>query len=611
MVDEVILKAKTDATGIPGTDSGGAPIQLAEAAPALRAAGIMHIVDGKILLVQRSPEGDHSGEWAFPGGKIEDGETAEAAARREWGEELGRPSTAEPLVEHLRTVREGVDFTTFIQRGTETFAPLLNNEHVGFMWAAPSEVPSHLHPGCRIALDKLAWNELDVARNIAAGVIMSPQRYMNVWLFDLRITGTGAAFRSKTKEFTWRRPALYLNDEFLARCNGLSVIHKHPVKTDRLNSEEFSDRVVGSILLPYIRDDEVWGIAKVYDDETIKMMRAGQMSTSPNVIVRVAADKTFSLDDGATLLIEGQPMLLDHLAICEQGVWDKGKAPSGVNIAGEMIMDEEEKKAAQAKADADEKEAADKAKADADAAEAKAKQDADADSMLDMVLSKLDSVCARMDAIEAKGDSKADAAEDEAAAKAKADADEEEAAAKAKADADDKAKEEESALADAAGAATAAELAAMKKQLADITAAMPKHLSDTDYADLANVQARADGVLMGFGDSASRPLQGETLIAYRKRLALGMQKHSAKWKDADLRAMDVPTFGIVEAEIYADSMEVARNPVDIEPGVLRQITRKDPETGVVQHTFAGRNTFVHAMKAPSKRAKFGERRTNH
>ncbi len=45
--------------------------------------------DGRVLLAQRPPGKSMAGMWEFPGGKIETGETPEAALIRELHEELG------------------------------------------------------------------------------------------------------------------------------------------------------------------------------------------------------------------------------------------------------------------------------------------------------------------------------------------------------------------------------------------------------------------------------------------------------------------------------------------------------------------------------------------
>ena len=44
---------------------------------------------GRLLLCQRAPQKPYPLEWEFPGGKVERGETAGAALRRELLEELG------------------------------------------------------------------------------------------------------------------------------------------------------------------------------------------------------------------------------------------------------------------------------------------------------------------------------------------------------------------------------------------------------------------------------------------------------------------------------------------------------------------------------------------
>lgn len=45
--------------------------------------------DGRVLVQQRGLERSMAGLWEFPGGKIEEGETPEAALMRELREELG------------------------------------------------------------------------------------------------------------------------------------------------------------------------------------------------------------------------------------------------------------------------------------------------------------------------------------------------------------------------------------------------------------------------------------------------------------------------------------------------------------------------------------------
>jgi 8-oxo-dGTP pyrophosphatase MutT (NUDIX family) len=355
----------------------------------IRAAGILIVDDaGQALFLKRSKLGDAAGQWCIPGGKLEGDEEPVDAAIRETLEEVGYRAKTSDLTEWTRRISSGavtppahtaapdVDFTTFLLKGVKQFVPKLDEEHVAYAWAPYGEPPEPLHPGCRVALAKCSpeWNELKVAQAIAAGDLVSPQFYENLALFDIRITGTGRAFRHEKKddkgkvvqeeEIVWRDPSLYVNPEFVARCNGLPVILEHP-KSEMLDSDEYRDRNVGSVFLPYIKPDpegrghdEVWGVAKILDEPAAKLMAENQLSTSPAV---VWSDPSVNVEgetsDGRKFLLEGKPSLLDHIAICWQGVWDKGGEPTGVTtVRGDSIMTAEElakQKAEQEKKSAD------------------------------------------------------------------------------------------------------------------------------------------------------------------------------------------------------------------------------------------------------------------
>jgi len=494
-----------------------------------------------------------------------------------------------------------------------------------------------IHPGCAIALQKINWNELDVARAIRDGALASPQQYENMWLFALRITGTGVAYRTKHKEFVFRKPEIYLTPDFLARCNGLPVIVEHPKKAT-LDSQEYADRNIGSIMLPYIKGDEVWGIARIYDAGAAAMMQLNTASTSPAVVLRKGESLKVGLEDGKALLFEGELLLLDHVAICPVGVWDKGEDPAGVPV--EAIGDAQ----MSTKADATEDKKEEKKDAKADMHNEPAKESSGGESggqQLDKLLTglhaKLDDCVKKMDAFGEKCDSvssRMDAMEEEkkkadAAGKKRTDepSEREEMAERIKekekkkdaeaeqptkgeegearkdrrkdAEAEDKKEEKkEDAKVDAKADSDQSvrdAIADLQKKLPALQASIPMQVSDEDYNTMADIQARADNVFAQLGSRAPRAMNGETPPVYRRRLAKDLQKHSKTWKEIDLSKINDAALAIAEQQIYSDAGMAAQSPDLVPEGSLRAVTRDLPsghkETRFYGHPSAWMNSF--------------------
>lgn len=105
------------------------------------AVGVLRNERGEILVCQRPPHKLYPGEWEFPGGKVEAGESGEAALARELHEELGiRVTAAEPLVRVRHVYPElSVDLDTWLVTRFE--GEPASTEHPAMAWVLPEALP--------------------------------------------------------------------------------------------------------------------------------------------------------------------------------------------------------------------------------------------------------------------------------------------------------------------------------------------------------------------------------------------------------------------------------------------------------------------------------------
>ena len=127
----------------------------------IEVVGAVIVADGKVLCARRGPGGATGGLWEFPGGKVEPGETREAALVREIREELGCEIAVGECV--TTTLHEydalTVSLTTYwceLISGAPTAT-----EHEALRWFAPGD------------LSTVAWAPADVP---AVGIVSTAVR---------------------------------------------------------------------------------------------------------------------------------------------------------------------------------------------------------------------------------------------------------------------------------------------------------------------------------------------------------------------------------------------------------------------------------------------------
>lgn len=126
----------------------------------IRVAAAVLCRGGKILLARRAPGKKMAGLWEFPGGKLEPGEDAATALRRELREELSLDAEPGPI---LAANRHRYDFGEIELIGVLCRAPGTgpdaSTDHDLLEWVDPASLPSRA----------LAPADLPLAERLARG----------------------------------------------------------------------------------------------------------------------------------------------------------------------------------------------------------------------------------------------------------------------------------------------------------------------------------------------------------------------------------------------------------------------------------------------------------
>jgi len=123
------------------------------------AAGIIQNPLGNIFITQRGPDMHMANKWEFPGGKLEEGETAEQALVRELHEEIGINAVEFKLFETLEYTFPDRQLTLTFFLVSQWEGEPWGKEGQPGRWVKPSELlADEFPPANALIIEKLTQN---------------------------------------------------------------------------------------------------------------------------------------------------------------------------------------------------------------------------------------------------------------------------------------------------------------------------------------------------------------------------------------------------------------------------------------------------------------------
>lgn len=132
----------------------------------------------------------------------------------------------------------------------------------------------------------------------------------------------------------------------LSLYNGLPILKNHPDNNQMLSYENLQNNpIIGTIVRAFKQDNEIWGIAKIFDLSLIDSLTL-LSSTSPAVV----SQWTFEVKNGIITAKES-PVYLNHLAFVGSGFWDKSKTNPNAYCANSYKINKETNMASETEKD--------------------------------------------------------------------------------------------------------------------------------------------------------------------------------------------------------------------------------------------------------------------
>ena len=112
----------------------------------IRVVGAMIEKDGRYLITQRPPKASFPLLWEFPGGRVEPGESDQAALARELGEEMGIAVEVGDRSVHVEHAYESYDIDFSVYRCRLQSGPVRDLGVHAHRWVLPEELDQYEFP---------------------------------------------------------------------------------------------------------------------------------------------------------------------------------------------------------------------------------------------------------------------------------------------------------------------------------------------------------------------------------------------------------------------------------------------------------------------------------